>query len=98
MAFPPLVGSQRLTGEATLPIRIVLHGLQGPLEAGGQKFDNMMAPLGALLTDQEVADVLTYARQTWSNDAPAIPVETVRSVRQAHAARTLPWTAGELGK
>jgi putative membrane-bound dehydrogenase-like protein len=96
MAFPPLDGSQRLTGEPTLPVRIVLHGLHGPLEAGGQKFNNIMAPLGGSLNDAEIADVLTYVRQSWGNDAPPVGADVVASQRAKHAARTTPWTIGEL--
>jgi uncharacterized protein len=97
MAFPPLVGSQRLTGTPATPIRIVLHGLQGPLESSGQKFNNIMAPLGSL-TDQEIADVLSYVRQSWSNDAPAVTAEAVKAVRAQNAGRTAMWTVEELGK
>jgi mono/diheme cytochrome c family protein len=95
MAFPPLDGSQRLTGEPTLPVRIVLHGLQGPLEAGGQKFNNIMAPLGNL-SDAEIADVLTYVRQSWRNDAPPVNAAAVKPVRDKHSSRAVPWTLGEL--
>ena len=95
MAFPPLDGSERLTGDPTVPTRIVLHGLHGPLEAGGAKFNTVMAPLN-ILTDAEIADVLTYARQTWSNDAAAVKAEEVTKVRAQYAGRDKPWTAEEL--
>jgi mono/diheme cytochrome c family protein len=97
MAFPALSGSQRLTGDPATPIRIVLHGLQGPLESGGQKFNNVMAPLGHL-TDQEISDVLSYVRQKWSNDAPAISVDAVKAVRAQTVGRTAMWTVEELEK
>ncbi len=95
MAFPALDGSKRLIGEPTLPIRIVLHGLQGPLESGGQKFNNIMAPLGNL-TDAEVADVLTYVRQSWSNDASPVKAAEVAPVRAKYSSRATPWTVDEL--
>lgn len=94
-AFPPLDGSPWPVGDPELPIRIVLKGMQGPLEVGGQKFNNVMAPLG-VLTDQEIADVLTYVRQSWGNDAPPVKPETVKKVRAKYADRLLPWNADEL--
>ena len=95
LAFPPLDGAAWPVGDPVLPIRIVLKGMQGPLEAGGQKFNNVMAPLG-VLTDDEIADVLTYVRQSWSNDAPPVSADTVKKVRADFADRVLPWTADEL--
>jgi uncharacterized protein len=97
MAFPPLVGSQRLTGDPSIPVRIVLHGLQGPLESSGQKFNNIMAPLGHL-TDQEIADVLSYVRQNWSNDAPALSANAVKAIRTKYTGRTTMWKPDEFSK
>ena len=95
LAFPPLDGSARLVGDPSQPIAIVIHGLQGPLEVGGQKFNNIMAPLGDL-TDQQVSDVLTYVRQSWTNDATPVTVETVTKVRAQNATRKTPLTAADL--
>ena len=95
LAFPALDGSNRLTGDPALPASIVIHGLQGPLEAGGQKFNNIMAPLGDL-KDAEIADVLTYVRQSWSNDAAPVSAGAVKQTRAKHADRKTPWTAAEL--
>jgi mono/diheme cytochrome c family protein len=95
MAFPPLDGSERLTGDPSIPTRIVLHGLHGPLEAGGAKFNTVMAPLN-ILTDAEIADVLTYARQSWKNDGSPVKAEEVSKVRAQYADRNKPWTVEEL--
>lgn len=97
-AFPPLDGSDWLTGDATLPARIVLHGLFGEVHVKGQAFTSAMPPLGPTLTDQEIADVLTLVRQSWSNDAAQVTAEQVAATRKAHADRALPWTARELGR
>ena len=96
-AFPPIDGSDWLTGDSALPIKIVLHGLQGPLEVQGQKYNSVMAPLGAQLNDQQVADVLTYVRQRWSNDAAPVTPDEVKKVRAETSTRTVPFTAAELG-
>ena len=42
--YPPLAGSEWLTGDAEIPIAIVLHGMQGEITVKGQKFNNVMAP------------------------------------------------------
>jgi mono/diheme cytochrome c family protein len=96
--FPPLDGSDWITGDPELPIRIVLHGLQGPVRVGSGQYQNVMAPLGSTLDDAEIADVLTLVRQSWSNDAAPITADQVRAVRTATAARTSMWTAAELGR
>jgi putative membrane-bound dehydrogenase-like protein len=98
LAFPPLDGSDWLTGDAELPIKIVLHGLQGPIHVGGSGFNSVMAPLGPSLTDREIADVLTFVRQRWTNDAAPIDASSVKAVRNEFADRPGMWTAPELGK
>jgi putative membrane-bound dehydrogenase-like protein len=95
-AFPPLDGSDWLTGDSSLPIRVVLHGLTGKVNVGGHDFDSLMP--GQPLDDQKISDVLTYARQSWSNDAAPVTPAEVKAVREKHADRTAPWTAKELGK
>lgn len=95
--FPPLDGSPWLTGEAKRPIRIVLHGLMGPVQVGEATFDSVMPPLGAALSDAEIADVLTYVRQRWSNDADPVTAQQVKGLRDAAGERSL-WTIPELEK
>lgn len=97
-AFPPIDGSDWLTGEPELPIKVVLHGLMGPVKVKGEEYNSAMAPLGHSLNDQQVADVLTYVRQRWSNDAAPVDPATVKEIRSKHADRTQMWTAEELGR
>ncbi len=95
--FPPLDGSEWLLNDPELPIKIVLKGLQGPATVKGNKFTSVMPPHNDL-DDQKIADVLTYARQSWSNDAPAVSVDQVKAIREKVKSQTAPWTAKELGK
>lgn len=97
-SFPPLDGSDWLTGDAELPTKIVLHGLMGPVTVAGKTYQNAMAPLGSTLSDEQIAAVLTFVRQSWHNDAAPVAAETVRKVRAAHADRAKFWTAAELGR
>lgn len=97
-AFPPLAGSEWANGNEERIIRIVLHGLKGPITVAGNHFDNVMAPLGAVLKDEQIANVLSYVRSEWGNNSPEVEPETVAKVRAETASRTTNWTADELLK
>jgi uncharacterized protein len=93
-AFPPLANSEWVVGDPAIPIKIVLHGMQGPVVVAGQSYDSIMPPV-VDLNEQDVADVVTYVRQSFGNDAAAVSVEQVRAVRRANWGRGM-WTAEEL--
>jgi mono/diheme cytochrome c family protein len=92
--FPPLVGSDWLLEDKETPIRIVLLGLQGPIEVNGERYQNSMPPFRNL-RDEEIAAVLTHERTSWGNDAPAITADDVRAVRESLGERTEPWNGGD---
>lgn len=96
--YPPLAGSEWATGSEERIIRIVLHGLNGPITVEGKEYNNAMASLGGALKDDQIANVLTYVRSEWGNNAPPVSAETVAKVRAENAGRTAPWTAAELQK
>jgi mono/diheme cytochrome c family protein len=50
------------------------------------------------LSDDDIADVLTYVRREWENTADPVTVETVRRARAETAGREKPWSAEELSK
>ncbi|MEL6343070.1 MAG: cytochrome c [Myxococcota bacterium] len=95
-AFPPLAGSRWPVGAPDVPIRIVLHGLRGEIRVQGQRYNNVMVAHKDTLTDQQIADVVTYIRNAWGNRASVVTPSAVAAVRAAHADRTTPWTAEEL--
>jgi mono/diheme cytochrome c family protein len=95
-AFPPLDGSEWVTGRPDLPIAIVLHGLQGEITVKGKKYNSAMMPWASALTDADIAAVLTYTRSSWSNRAAPVTAAQVRAVRRRYATRTTQWTAAEL--
>lgn len=97
-AFPPLAGSEWVTGSEERLVRIVLHGLQGPIKVAGQDYNNVMAPLGGVLKDEQIANVLSYVRQTWGNEAPDVEPATVARIRADTASHTGYWTAEQLLK
>lgn len=98
--YPPLAGSEWVTGSANRLIRIPLHGLTGPIEVKGQTWKGLNMPAFGtsppLDNDENLAAVLTYIRQAWGNQAPPITPEQVAAVRSETASRTRAWTADEL--
>jgi mono/diheme cytochrome c family protein/glucose/arabinose dehydrogenase len=94
---PPLVDSEWLLGEPDRPIRIVLHGLTGPIDVAGTKWSLEMPGL-AVLSDEDIAGVLTFARREWENSAPPVAPADVAKVRAATQGRAKAWSADELKK
>lgn len=87
--FPPLAGTQWVTGNEDRLIKVVLNGLLGPIEINGVKYPGQvpMTPFGNMLNDTEIASVLTYVRNSFGNKAPAITPEKVKAVREATKAK-----------
>lgn len=79
---PPLAGSEWVAGPISNLIRIQLRGLQGPITVKGveYKFPVGMVPL-ASQTDEEIAAVLTYVRNSFGNKASAVKPEQVAPLR-----------------
>jgi len=96
--YPPLAGSEIVNGDEAKVVRIVLHGLTGPVEVAGETYSGMMPPWGGVLKDPELAAVLTYVRSAWGNKAAPITPATVAAIRAATASRTTPWTVAELAQ
>lgn len=95
-AYPPLAGSEWLVNNPEVPIRIVLHGLQGSITVKGTSFNNAMTPFADQLSDAEIAAVISYERSTWGNNAAPITAAQVASVRTATKAQTAPWKPADL--
>lgn len=93
--FPPLAGSEWVLGNAERLAHIPLHGIQGKLTVKGTAYNGMMPVFGELLTDAEIAAVLTYIRSQWGNKASEVTEETVKKVRQATKDKTTPYNGDE---
>ena len=94
---PPLAGSEWVLAEGpNRIIRIVLHGLQGPIEVKGQSFNAAMLAWRDILTDEDIANVLSFIRNEWGNKAPLVTPEQVKAIREETAARDSNWTPTEL--
>lgn len=95
-AYPPLGESAWVTGDPERLVKIALHGLQGGILVNGKHYSSEMAPLGALLSDEDAAAVLTYVRASFGNVAPEINAELVARIREENKDRRTLWTAREL--
>lgn len=78
-AFPPLAKSDFLNANPDRAIGAVLHGLSGEITVNGKKFNNVMT--SQHLSDDEVADVLTYVYNSWGNNKTVITPVKVKAVR-----------------
>jgi mono/diheme cytochrome c family protein/glucose/arabinose dehydrogenase len=79
-------------------IRIVLHGVRDELTVKGAKWNSNMPAFGEAISDQQIADVLTYLRREWGHLADPVTEAAVKSVRTATAGREDSWTEAELLK
>lgn len=79
--YPPLAGTDWVTGDKNRLIGVILNGLEGSIEVNGQLYNNVM-PQHSFLSDEEVAEVLTYIRQNFDNDASAVTPEEVNDLRE----------------
>lgn len=97
--FPPLIKTDWvLEADPGRMIRIVLNGLQGPIEVNGQPFNNVMMPWKDVLNDEEIASVITYVRQNkeWGNNASEVKPEQVKAIREKIKADSQPFTVEKL--
>lgn len=78
--FPPLAKSDWLARPHDELAGIVLNGLSGPIKVNGQDYNSVMPPMSQL-TDDEVANILTYALNSWGNPGGRVSKEDVAKVR-----------------
>jgi mono/diheme cytochrome c family protein len=93
---PPFVGSEWVLGSPERMIRIPLAGLSGPIKVKDQDWSLSMPAMGSSFSDDDLAAVLTYMRQSWGNKATEITPDQVKKVRAAVGNRSQPWSAAEL--
>jgi mono/diheme cytochrome c family protein/glucose/arabinose dehydrogenase len=85
---PTLLESELALGPEGIPTRVLLNGKEGSV--------GLMPPLGASLTDEQIAGVLTYIRRAWGQNGSPVEPAAVARVRKEVASRTRPWTNEEL--
>jgi len=97
---PPLAGSDWVTGPEERLVRVLLHGLSGPITVNGERYEAprilpMMPPLAGMDQDATAA-VLTYLRRAWGHVAEPVAPQTVNRIRIETQGRLAPWTQKEL--
>jgi len=93
--YPPLADSPWVLGSPERLAHLLILGMSGPLEVLGKTYNGNMPPVGTW-KDREIAAVLTYIRQEWGNQAPAIQEDTVTQARKEIGSRSSPYTPAEL--
>jgi mono/diheme cytochrome c family protein len=79
---PPLKNSPYVTGEQIKLIGIIINGLSDGVQINGDAYTNPMPPLGGTLNDNEIADVLSYIRNSFGNKAGKISADQVKAQRK----------------
>ncbi|WP_343690838.1 c-type cytochrome [Chitinophaga sp.] len=100
---PPLNQSQLVTGDKKRLISIVLYGLTGPIDVNGKhyKAPEISADMPGIgsndeYNDQDIAEVLSFIRNCWSNQAPKVTEKDIQEVRMKYKGRQKPFTIEEL--
>ncbi len=94
---PPLADSEWVLGDPERIVKVVMHGLRGPIKVKGVAYSYDM-PAAGFLTDEQIAGVLTYIRREWDHTASPVPVDLVQKIRADTKGRTDAWTEPELLK
>ena len=84
--FPPLSGSEWVAGDKHVLINIVLNGIDGNITVKGRSYNNKMPGLN-LLSDEDIAQILTYIRQNLNNNYSGVTTEEVRNARKILSAK-----------
>jgi nitrite reductase (NO-forming) len=79
--FPPLAGSDFLMADKRRSIEVVLRGLQGPVTVNGVAYNSAM-PAQNNLSDEDIANVLTFVRNSWGNSGEAVTTAEVGAARK----------------
>ncbi|HMF29382.1 MAG TPA: cytochrome c [Candidatus Cybelea sp.] len=80
-AFPPLAGNPTVTGNPIAVIAIVKNGLDGRVVVNGQAYSGIMPRWKGVLSDEQIASVITYIRSSWKNHASGVSAAQVQAVK-----------------
>lgn len=92
--YPTLDASEWVLGEPERIVKILLFGMSGTITVAGETVTGNMPAVGHL-KDKQIAAVLTYIRQAWSNKGEAVPEDLVTKLR-SETKRNKPWKPEEL--
>ncbi len=97
---PTLVKSDWVSGDPHVLIGLAMNGLSGPIRVNGEPVTGIppIMPPHNFLTDEQMADTLTYVRSAWGNKSDPIAPGQIKEYREENKTRFLPWTEEELRK
>ncbi len=99
---PSLVASEWVIGDKKRLALLLLHGMEGPIMVNNKLYDAPeilpVMPSHSTLGDDDIADILTYIRNEWTNSAGPMERRTVGMTRVLTQGRVMPWTEKELNK
>jgi len=95
---PPLAKSDWVTGKPDVIAKIVLKGMQGEITVSGKKYQPKIQMLAfeAIMTDEQIADTVTYIRNSWGNKASPVDDKSVQRVRAEISKRATRYQEAEL--
>lgn len=94
--FPPLSKSEWVdAADAGIMVRIVLHGIHGPLTVEGAKYNGEMPHFQDKFSDEELAAIVSHVRTSFGNSASTIDADFVAKVRAETKDQTTPWKGDE---
>ena len=96
--FPPLINSEWITGDKSVPIRILLHGMEGEINVQGQVYQGNMPSFKARLSAAEIAAILNYLREESEGSNANITQQDVIDIGKRYPNRTTPWQTDELNQ
>ncbi|RXJ50073.1 copper-containing nitrite reductase [Gelidibacter gilvus] len=79
-AFPPLAKSDYLNADVDRAIEAVLFGLSGEITVNGEKYNSIMT--AQMISQEEVANVMTYVYNSWGNNKTVVTPEMVKKVKE----------------
>jgi mono/diheme cytochrome c family protein len=97
-SYPPMVGSEYVLGNKEMLAAILLDGVQGSLMVKGGQYGTNVMPAWANLSDEKLADIMTYIRKSWGNTGDEVKPADVTAVRTKDASRATPWSSADLDK
>ena len=81
-AFPPLDENALVTGDPAQVIGIVKFGMRGKTNVSGASYDGTMPAWGQLISDDDIAAVVSYIRTAWHNTSKPVTLAAVQSVKE----------------
>jgi mono/diheme cytochrome c family protein len=94
---PPLAGSEWVNCAGfNRSAHIPLMGINGELQVEGKSWNMAMAAMGAGLSDEDLAEVLTYIRGSWGNKAGEVTADDIHKIRSGMAANVPPMSGDQI--